>query len=146
MKKHLALVVSLLGTTILSGTSVVAQSQGDSGTGFRRGVMEQNNSDQIGDVTLYPHGDKTLVILRIQDQQDQPAGRIEPAYVHRGQTCGTVDHRSAYTLSPVVNGRSETILPWTMSRLLSGNYVVNVSISSQNNAYHVVCGELTPGT
>ena len=49
-------------------------------------------------------------------------------------------------LSPVVNGRSETLVPAPSARLLSGNYVVNVHISARNFPHSVACGELTPGT
>jgi hypothetical protein len=45
-------------------------------------------------------------------------------------------------LAPVINGVSKTLVHAPESKLLSGNYVVNVHLSPQNIPHYVSCGEL----
>ncbi|MGH7707012.1 MAG: hypothetical protein ACREM8_03095 [Vulcanimicrobiaceae bacterium] len=145
MHKRLALFAAVLAATVAFG-SVAVRAQvapGDSGAGFKRGVEAQNNSGQVGEVTLFARGAKTLVVLTIQGE---PAGHVEPAHVHRGHDCQTLNPKPQYPLHPVVNGRSTTVVPVEASRLLSGNYVVNVHQSVKNISHYVACGPLTPGT
>jgi hypothetical protein len=116
---------------------------GNTGGGIRRGITQQNNSGQVGDVTVFPRGDKSFVVVRIEGF---PPEHIEPAHFHRGHDCSAIDPKPAFALNPVINGRSETLVSVTSDRLFSGNYVINVHQSAANLKHYVACGELTPGT
>ena len=114
---------------------------GDTGAGIRRGMQQQNNSGEVGEVTLYGQGANARVVLRIDGE---PGGRMQPAHIHRGQTCDNIDPKPAYPLHPVVNGRSTTIVNIPIDRLLSGNYAVNVHSSPTNMTRYVSCGHIDP--
>lgn len=135
------IVRSILSLAIVLGTTAFAVAQippGDQGLGTRLGLMQQNNSGQVGDVTLFRRGaDRTLVVLRIEGAPHHP----EPAHVHRG-TCERLDPVPAYPLNNVVNGRSSTIVNAPIGKLLSGNYSVNVHASAANLKHYVACGHL----
>ena len=111
----------------------------DSGAGTKRGMAQQNNSGQPGTVTLFSRGASTLVVINLTGQS---RGYIEPAHIHRGHDCDSLDPKPAFGLAPVVNGVSRTLVKAPESRLLSGNYVVNVHASAQNVKRYVSCGEL----
>jgi hypothetical protein len=111
----------------------------DSGAGTKRGVQELNNSGQVGTVTLFRRGRSTLVVIELHSV---PAGRIEPAHIHRGQACDSLDPKPAFGLAPVVNGVSRTIVQYPEDKLLSGNYSVNVHASDKQLAHYVACGHL----
>lgn len=111
----------------------------DSGAGTKRGMAQQNNSGQPGTVTLFSRGASTLVVINLTGQS---RGYIEPAHIHRGHDCDSLDPKPAFGLAPVVNGVSRTLVKAPESRLLSGNYVVNVHASAQNIKRYVSCGEL----
>jgi hypothetical protein len=113
---------------------------GDTGAGVQRGVAEQNNSGQVGTVTLFRHGPSaTLVILELHSE---PPGRSEPAHIHRGKSCATLDPKPTFGLAPVTSGTSRTIVLAPEDKLLSGNYVVNVHSSLTHLEHYVACGEL----
>lgn len=111
----------------------------DSGSGTKRGMAQQNNSGQPGTVTLFSRGASTLVVINLTGQS---RGYIEPAHIHRGHDCDSLDPKPAFGLAPVVNGVSRTLVKAPESRLISGNYVVNVHASAQNIKRYVSCGEL----
>ena len=127
---------------VLAVTGVAAGQATDAGLGTQRGMEQQNNSGQAGFVTLFPRGARTMVSIRLDGA---PAGSTEPAHVHRGE-CPKINPAPAFPLNPVVNGRSTTLLNVPLSRLVSGNYSVNVHASTKNLAHYVSCGYLTPGT
>ena len=132
-----------LGAMLALGVAA-AQAQiapGDSGAGIKLGMLEQQNSGQVGEVTLYPRGARTLVVI---DIKGEPAGNREPAHVHRGKsiTCDDVDPKPAYALHDVVSGRSTTLVQAPIDKLLSGNYSVNVHWSAQHIPHYVSCGHL----
>jgi len=102
-------------------------------------MAQQNNSGQPGTVTLFSRGASTLVVINLTGQS---RGYIEPAHIHRGHDCDSLDPKPAFGLAPVVNGVSRTLVKASESRLLSGNYVVNVHASAQNIKRYVSCGEL----
>ena len=111
----------------------------DAGSGSKRGIAEQNNSGQPGTVTLFSRGASTLVVVNLTGESQ---GHTEPAHIHRGHDCDSIDPKPAFGLAPVVNGVSRTLVKAPESRLLSGNYVVNVHASAQNMKHYVACGEL----
>jgi hypothetical protein len=122
-----------------SGGALAQIGPNDSGAGTRLGIQQLNNSGQVGEVTLFKRGNDTLVVLRVQSV---PAGRSEPAHIHRGSDCSSIDPKPAFGLAPVVNGVSRTLVKYSEDRLLSGNYVVNVHASDRQLAHYVACGHL----
>ena len=140
MFRSIALGAALIG---MFGTASAAFAQidpDDSGTGTKLGMAQQNNSGQAGTVTLFRRGARnTLVVVEVVSETQ---GRSEPAHIHRGHACDALDPKPAFGLAPVVNGTSRTLVKVSESRLLSGNYVVNVHSSAQNMGRYVSCGEL----
>jgi hypothetical protein len=135
-----------LGIAALSAlcvtTAAIAQiAPGDTGAGVQRGVHSMNNSGEVGTVTLFnrANGAKTLVVI---DLHGVPAGRHQPASVHRGKACDDVTSAPAYPLSPVVNGVSRTLVEAAEAKLLSGNYVVIVHAADDKLDQYVACGQL----
>jgi hypothetical protein len=113
---------------------------GDTGAGTQLGMAAENNSGEVGTITLFDRGpSSTLVIIRLASE---PLGRQQPARLHRAHDCSLVDPKPAYGLAPVVEGISKTIVTAPATKLLSGNYVANVRSSSQNGRRSVSCGEL----
>ncbi|HVA38138.1 MAG TPA: hypothetical protein VNJ51_11045 [Candidatus Dormibacteraeota bacterium] len=107
-----------------------------------RGIGQLNNSGQVGYMMLYPRGSRTLVRIVLLGE---PAGRVEPAHIHRGE-CPDIDPVPAYPLNAVVNGHSLTLVNAPIDKLMSGNYSINVHASPQNIKHYVACGYLTPGS
>lgn len=133
---------SFLAAAIVLGSTAFAAAQippGDQGLGWRLGVMQQNNSGQVGDVTLFRHGaHQTLVVIRLEGAPHHP----QPAHIHRGRDCNHLDPTPAFPLNNVVNGRSSTMVNVPIDTLLSGNYSVNVHASAANLTHYVACGNL----
>jgi hypothetical protein len=140
MIRIFALGAALLGTLAFGAAARAQIAPDDSGTGTKLGVQQQNNSGEVGEVTLFHRGaGSTLVVLHIMSEPD---GRQQPAHIHRGHDCASLDPKPAYALAPVVNGWSKTLVQAPEDKLLSGNYVVNVHASPQNMGRYVACGEL----
>jgi Cu/Zn superoxide dismutase len=128
----------------LGSTAAIAVAQispNDLGFGTKLGIEQQNNSGEVGTVTLFRRGPNTLVDLQLFGE---PPGRSQPAHIHRGSSCDNLDPTPAFGLAPVVNGHSRTLVHYPLARLVSGNYVVNVHASSSNLKHYVACGHLIP--
>jgi hypothetical protein len=111
----------------------------DTGSGTKLGLSQQNNSGQTGFVTLFRRGNGgTLVVIKIDSE---PPGRAEPAHIHRGADCDSLDPKPAFPLAPVINGNSRTIVQASEDKLLSGNYDINVH-SSVHPDVSFSCGHL----
>lgn len=130
---------AVLVTLTLGATALAQIDPDDSGAGTKLGLAQQNNSGQPGTVTLFSRGKSTLVVVNLVGE---PPGRSEPAHIHRGHDCASLDPKPAFGLAPIVNGVSRTLVKAPESRLLSGNYVVNAHASAQNIPHYVSCGEL----
>lgn len=128
-----------IATIVLARAAFAQIPPDDTGAGVKRGMSEQNNSGEPGTVTLFERGKNTLVVVRLSGEA---RGHTEPAHIHRGKACDAIDPKPAYGLAPVINGISQTLVQAPESKLLSGNYVVNVHISPHNIAHYVSCGEL----
>lgn len=139
MKRRIAAAAAL--TAILACVPVLAQVvPGDFGAGQERGLQEMNNSGEVGTATVYDRGPATSIVINLKGQ---PAGRRQPAHLHRGKACdSSVDPKPAYPLNDVVNGRSSSGVDLPVGRVLSGNYVVIVHASAQNMNRYVSCGQL----
>jgi hypothetical protein len=127
--------------TLASASAALAQiDPDDTGSGTKLGMQQQNNSGEVGTVTLYRHGPHaTLVVVSVASE---PQGRAQPAHIHRGHSCATLDPKPAFGLAPAMNGVSRTIVQAPEEKLLSGNYVVNVHASTTQIERYVSCGEL----
>lgn len=135
-------VISLaLAATCAGAQPAFAQTfPGDTGSGVERGMQELNTSGQVGTVTLFAMGpNKTRVVINLKSV---PAGRREPAHIHRSRDCDTIDAKPAFDLNVVVRGFSATVVNVAESRLLSGNYSVIVHSSDAKGAKYVSCGHL----
>ena len=139
MIRTMAGAAALLGALALASPAFSQLSPDDTGAGTQLGMSEQNNSGEAGTVTLFRRGPNTLVVLNVVSE---PEGRQQPAHIHRGHECDSIDPKPAYGLAPVINGVSKTLVHASKDRLLSGNYVVNVHASAENLAHYVSCGEL----
>jgi hypothetical protein len=132
MKRLLAAVFTIALT--LGGTA----SAQDSGAGFRLGIQELNNSGQIGSVTLFRRGPKTLVSLIV----DGTAGKTEAVTIHRGASCDTVSVSATWRLNDITRGRGATLVDAPQSKLLSGNYSILIYGGTSPNSHAVACGHL----
>jgi hypothetical protein len=116
------------------GSASVARAQidpDDTGLGTKLGMAGMNNSGEVGTVTLYGRGRLgTLVVLQLASE---PPGRAQPAHIRRGQSCASRDAEPAYVLAPAINGFSRTLVLAPEGKLLSGNYVVDVSSASSGD-------------
>jgi len=102
-------------------------------------LSPQNNSGESGTATLTKQGDKqTKVVLAVTGG---PAGVSQPVHIHKG-TCAKLDPRPAYPLSPLVNGKSETVVNASLDDLRNGGYAINGHKSAQQASTYVFCGEL----
>jgi len=140
MFRSIALGAALIAVLGTAGAAIAQLNPDDPGLGTKLGIAQQNNSGETGSVTLFKRGEKTtLVVINLAEEAQ---GRSQPAHIHRGHACDTLDPKPAFGLAPVVNGVSRTLVKVPESRLRSGNYVVNVHASTQNMTRYVACGEL----
>jgi hypothetical protein len=100
-------------------------------------MSPQNGSGQSGKTTLYAEGDKTRVVVML----DNPVPGPEPAHIHLG-SCPVPDPTPLYPLSSVENGKSETLLDIKMGGLISEPMAVNVHKSPQEVPVYVSCGDI----
>jgi len=101
-------------------------------------LSQQNKSKESGTARLTPAGDKTKVELNIKGA---PKGVSQPAHIHEG-SCAKLDPKPAFPLSPLVNGKSETIVNASIDDLTSGGYAINGHKSAQEVSTYVFCGDL----
>jgi hypothetical protein len=100
-------------------------------------MTAQNGSGHSGKATLYGEGDKTRVVVAL----DNPAPGPEPAHVHLG-SCPEPNATPLYPLSAVENGKSETVLDLNLGALLSEPMAINVHKSPQEVPTYVSCGDI----
>ena len=102
-------------------------------------LSPQNNSGETGTATLTKQSDtQTKVVLSVTGA---PAGASQPVHIHKG-TCAQLDPKPAYPLSPLVNGKSETVVNASIDDLSKGGYAVNGHKSAQEVSTYVFCGDL----
>jgi hypothetical protein len=123
-----------------SAVAVAQQDPNDPlGLGTKRGIQMMNQSGQVGEVTLFKRGAKTFVDVRMQGV---PGGKTEMVAIHRNRDCDQpVDMAPAFKLDDLVHGRSRTLIPAPVTRLLSGNYSVIVG-SKEKTEHLFACGHL----
>ncbi|HEX7018079.1 MAG TPA: hypothetical protein VF209_04200 [Patescibacteria group bacterium] len=97
-----------------------------------------NNSGQMGEATIRgTEAGQTEVVLTLQGGTfTQP----QPAHIHEGDCPGV--GKIAYTLNPVQNGFSNTILDIDPDELEDKQLAINIHESTANIDNYTACGEL----
>ncbi len=104
-------------------------------------LSPQNNSGESGTATLTKQSDtQTKVVLAVTGA---PAGVSQPVHIHKG-SCAKLDPKPAYPLSPLVNGKSETVVNASLDELTKGAYAINGHKSAQEVSTYVFCGNVGP--
>jgi hypothetical protein len=102
-------------------------------------LQPQNNSGESGTATLTKAGEnQTKVVL---DVKVEPTGASQPVHIHKGP-CAKLDPKPAYPLSPLVNGKSETMVNASLDGLEKGGYAINGHKSAQEVSTYVFCGDI----
>jgi CHRD domain len=100
-------------------------------------MAPQSGSSESGTATLTKEGaDTTKVVVNLSGATGQ-----QPAHIHKG-TCTNLDPKPSYPLSPVSNGKSETVVKASLDDLSKGGYAINVHKSAQDVKTYVSCGEI----
>jgi len=101
-------------------------------------LSPQSNSGESGTATLTKQSDtQTKVVLNVSGA---PAS-AQPVHIHK-RTCAKLDPKPAFPLSPVVNGKSETVVNASLDELSKGGYAINGHKSAQEVSTYVFCGDL----
>ena len=125
---------ALIGVLAVLGLATAASSA-DS---VKVTMAPQSGSKESGTATLTKEGaDTTKVVVSLTGATGQ-----QPAHIHKG-TCSNLDPKPTYPLSPVANGKSETVVKASLDDLEKGGYAINVHKSAQDVKTYVSCGEIT---
>lgn len=100
-------------------------------------LQEQSFSGEAGDATLTAEGDNTRIVIEMASY----AANAQPAHIHKG-TCEKLDATPAYALHDVVAGKSTTVVPISLSKLLDGKYAINMHRSAKQLKVYVACGDI----
>ena len=132
--------VAALAAALLCSATASAQSYpGDTGRGYLLGIQQVNNSGEVGTVTLFNRGSKTLVAVNINGA---PA-KAQSVRIYRGRGCDSdIGEKPEYYLNDVRGGSSVSTVQIPFARLVSGNYNVMVFSSNQAGAQAAACGHL----
>ena len=98
----------------------------------------QNGSGENGKAILTAEGAKTRVFVEVEHA---PKGIAQPAHIHEGM-CDKLNPMPAWKLKPVKDGRSVTVVPVSLDRLLHGKYAINVHKSFKEIKHYVSCGDI----
>jgi len=100
-------------------------------------LSPQSGSNESGTAMLTKQGDKqTKVVLDVKGAEG-----TQPVHIHKG-TCDKLDPKPAYPLSPVTNGKSETVVNASLDDLEKGGYAINGHKSAQDLKTYVFCGNV----
>ena len=131
-----AIVASVLcAVTLVAGCKSMGRSAGS----MDARLSPQNNSGESGKASLTKQSDtQTKVVLSVTGA---PAGVSQPVHIHKG-SCAQIDPKPAFPLSPLVNGKSETVVNVSIDELKKGAYAINGHKSAQEVSTYVFCGDL----
>ena len=101
-------------------------------------MNSQSGSGETGTATLTAKGTKTQVVVSLTGE---PAAGSQPAHIHPG-SCAKLNPIPKYPLSPVVGGKSTTVVPATLASLSTGHWAINVHESAKNLKKYVSCGDI----
>ena len=127
--RHTITIVGLLGTLAFAAAAPAADS-------VNVAMAPQSGSNESGTAMLTKEGNETKVVVNLSGATGQ-----QPAHIHKG-SCSNLDPKPAYPLSPVNNGKSETVVKASLDDLTKGGYAINVHKSSQDLKTYVSCGEI----
>ncbi|HMI98841.1 MAG TPA: hypothetical protein VK488_03310 [Gaiellaceae bacterium] len=130
--------VALLATGCGSGSS-----SGGSGA-VTVNLTEQNGSGESGTATLTKEGDKTKVVLALQDNSATMMSEPQPAHIHKG-SCAKLDPTPLYGLADVKNGKSTSTVNAKLDDLRNGAFAINVHKSATEIQTYVACGDIGTG-
>ena len=103
-------------------------------------LSPQSNSGESGTATLTKQGDKqTKVVLDVKGGSGS-----QPVHIHKG-SCDKLDPKPAFPLSPLTNGKSETVVNASLDDLEKGGYAINGHKSAQEVKTYVFCGDIKGG-
>jgi hypothetical protein len=135
--RNLALILAALAFLTGCGSG-----GGESGSGkVVVDLMEQNGSGESGTATLTTDGEKTKVVIAL----DNPSTAPQPAHIHEG-SCAELDPTPAYALDNVVEGSSTTVVDEPLDRLRDRDYAINVHKSADQLDIYIACGDLGSGS
>lgn len=100
-------------------------------------LAEFEGSGQSGTATLTAEGDRTRVVVSVDD----PISDSQPAHIHEG-TCDNLTAEPAYGLPNVAAGSSESTVDATLDSLTSGEYAINLHMSDDDLATYTSCGDI----
>lgn len=135
--RNLALILAALA--FLSGCG-----SGDGESGSDEVVVdlqEQNGSGESGTATLTTDGEKTKVVIALEN----PSTASQPAHIHEG-SCKELDPTPAYGLANVVGGKSTTMVDRPLEKLRDADYAINVHKSALELDVYIACGDLGSGS
>ena len=135
--KYLAL--PALALALLAGCG------GDNGGGSNEATVdlsEQSTSGESGTATLTAEGDKTKVVISLDNA---PSGVPQPAHIHKG-SCEDLDPTPAYGLENVMDGKSTTEVDEPLDELRDEDYAINVHKSGTDLKTYVACGDIGSGS
>jgi hypothetical protein len=136
MKRALA----VLFAALLAPVAAAAQPAGV-GPGYQLGVEGLNNSGQVGYITLFRAGSRTVFRIEMQGA----GSRVQPVIVVRGRDCGPAvsGAKPVYRVGTLRSGRGTGTIPLDFGRLVdSGNYSVLLLSSPSAGARASACGHL----
>lgn len=100
-------------------------------------LAEQNGSGESGTVTLTADGEKTKVVIALENPPAVP----QPAHIHKG-SCEDLDPNPAYGLENVVDGNSSSEVDVPLDELRDDDFAINVHKSGDKIEVYVACGDL----
>jgi hypothetical protein len=130
--------LGLIALAVLSGCG---GGGGMSGSGeLSVDLAEQNGSGESGTATLTTDGEKTKVVIALEN----PPANPQPAHIHKG-SCEDLDPTPAYGLANVKDGASTTEVDKPLKELRDENYAINVHKSGADLKTYVACGNVGAG-
>ena len=130
------LAVGCGGSSSTSETSSAGEIDGEVIVTF----AEQNDSGLSGTATLTAEGDKTKVVIDLQNSSPTAAVQPQPAHIHRG-SCANLDASPAYGLTDVRDGKSSSTVDARLVEFMDGGFAVNVHKSATEISRYVACGD-----
>jgi hypothetical protein len=100
-------------------------------------LMARNSSGVSGSATLTPVGNQTRVVLQLQSSTGPHAAQIY------GGACDNLEPAPRFILSPVQNGRSETVVNSTIQQILLLPPALTVRTSAGATSDVVACGSVS---
>ncbi len=100
---------------------------------------DENNSKELGTARLKAEGNQVRVNI---DVGNFPKDTPQPSHIHTG-TCETLGGVK-FTLNPVVNGKSETLVDTSLTDLISSlPLAINIHKSEAEASIYYACGDVS---